>query len=260
MKLKKPCHIGGLSWAKVLSIALLFVLLLYPNGMTGKALIQEESHPRGIVTRGGALRTPGMERGRATPETVRNDRNYIHPLSAGAENPNFQATRLPAGLNSDIVAGDSLQDGPGKLYLPLIFKNFDPALYAIVPNVQGLTQSEAEFAIQNAQLKKGAITQGTSPTVPAGRVRSQTPSAGLYVVKGTAVNLVISTGPAWVNVPDVVGHIRRQLHGLTLDHGAGEQIADGVVAVGRHGNAARRAVVAGEPVAGEVLEIGPDVR
>ena len=54
------------------------------------------------------------------------------------EYPNPQTAQLPAGLASDFWAGDSLQDGPGKLYLPIIFKNFDPALYALVPNVQGL--------------------------------------------------------------------------------------------------------------------------
>jgi hypothetical protein len=50
MNLNKNCLIGGLSWAKVLSFILLFVVLLYPDGMTGKALVQQESYPWGIVT------------------------------------------------------------------------------------------------------------------------------------------------------------------------------------------------------------------
>ena len=127
------------------------------------------------------------------------------------ENPAQQAARMPAGLASDIWAGDSLQDGPwsGKLYLPIIFKNFDPALYALVPNVQGLTQGDAEVAIRAVQLEVGTITQGTSPTVPAGRVMDQDPPAGSYATKGTAVNLVISIGPTMVIVPDVVGNAPR---------------------------------------------------
>ena len=74
----------------------------------------------------------------------------------------------------------------------------------MVPYVLNLTQSEAEAAILAAQLTVGTVTQGTSPTVPAGKVKSQNPADRLYVAKGTAVDLVISTGPAMVNVPDVV--------------------------------------------------------
>jgi RHS repeat-associated protein len=132
------------------------------------------------------------------------------------ENPAQQAARMPAGLASDIVAGGSLQDGPGKLYLPIIFKNYDPALYALVPNVQGLTQSDAGAAIVAANLTVGTITQGTSPTVPVGRVISQNPAAGSYATKGTAVNLVISTGPAMVNVPNVVDRSRTEAEGLIV--------------------------------------------
>ena len=86
MKLKKTFHIGGLSWAKVLSIALLFVVLLYPNGMTGKALIQEESNPLGIDDHRGCLSDSGDGTRPGTPEirTI----TYISPLASGAENPN----------------------------------------------------------------------------------------------------------------------------------------------------------------------------
>ena len=145
MKLKKSFHIGGLSWAKVLSIALFFVVLLYSNGKTGKALIEEGSNPLGIETIGDALRTPAMDRGRATPETLRNDRTFISlPSALKIRTP--QAARLLAGLASDIVAEGPLLNGSGTggLYLPLIHKDFDPAFYAIVPYLQGLTQSEAE--------------------------------------------------------------------------------------------------------------------
>lgn len=98
LNLNKNCPIGGLSRAKVLSIVLLFVVLLYPNGMTGKALIQEGSNPRGIETIGNAFQTPGVEQSRTTPETLRTDRNFISPPASGAEYPNHRATRLLAGL------------------------------------------------------------------------------------------------------------------------------------------------------------------
>jgi hypothetical protein len=51
----------------------------------------------------------------------------------------------------------------------------------------------------------GTITQQASATVPAGSVISQNPVAGTSVAAGSAVALVVSTGPAGVSVPNVVG-------------------------------------------------------
>ena len=68
-----------------------------------------------------------------------------------------------------------------------------PALIS-VPDVVGLTQSEAEAEIIAADLRVGTITWQISTTVPAGSVISQYPEAGTEVNHGTRVNLVISTG------------------------------------------------------------------
>jgi beta-lactam-binding protein with PASTA domain len=74
-----------------------------------------------------------------------------------------------------------------------------------VPNVVGSTQAAATTAIQNAGLVVGTVTTASSSTVPSGDVISETPSAGTMVNAGSAVNLVISSGPAQVAVPNVVG-------------------------------------------------------
>ncbi|MCU0963206.1 MAG: PASTA domain-containing protein, partial [Pirellulaceae bacterium] len=76
---------------------------------------------------------------------------------------------------------------------------------ATVPNVVGLTQAAAATAITNAGLVVGTVTQQSSNAVPAGSVISQNPGAGVSVAAGSGVDLVISTGPAPVNVPNVVG-------------------------------------------------------
>jgi hypothetical protein len=75
----------------------------------------------------------------------------------------------------------------------------------IVPDAVGLTQAAAESAITTAGLTVGTVTLQSSATVPAGNVISQNPLAGVLVSPGTAVNLVVSTGPATVTVPNVVG-------------------------------------------------------
>jgi beta-lactam-binding protein with PASTA domain len=69
-----------------------------------------------------------------------------------------------------------------------------------VPNVVGLTQAAASSAIGAAGLTVGAVTTANSSTVPAGSVISQNPVAASTAAPGSAVALVISSGP-----PPVVG-------------------------------------------------------
>jgi len=79
-----------------------------------------------------------------------------------------------------------------------------PALVA-VPSVVGLTQASAEAAITSAGLSVGTVTMANSDTIPAGNVISQTPIGGTQVTEGSDVDLVISSGPALITVPNVVG-------------------------------------------------------
>ena len=78
------------------------------------------------------------------------------------------------------------------------------------PPVTGLTQAEAEAAIADAGLSVGTVTTEYSDTVPAGRVIRQDPQAGSDLEAGTPVDLVVSLGPAWVTVPNVVGRTQTE--------------------------------------------------
>src|SRR6202022_2945434 len=74
-----------------------------------------------------------------------------------------------------------------------------------VPNVEGLTQAAATTAITAAKLTGGTVTQQTSDTAATGNVISQDPASGSSVAQGSRVNLVISSGPQMVTVPNVEG-------------------------------------------------------
>src|SRR5260221_543937 len=74
-----------------------------------------------------------------------------------------------------------------------------------VPNVVGLTQAAATTAITEAKLKLGKVTQQNSNTVVTGNVISQDPASGGSTAEGSPVNLVVSSGPPMVAVPNVVG-------------------------------------------------------
>ncbi|MEE8124376.1 MAG: PASTA domain-containing protein, partial [Nitrospirales bacterium] len=75
----------------------------------------------------------------------------------------------------------------------------------LVPDVVGQSQSAAQTTLTNAGFTVGTVTTANSNSVPAGNVISQNPTAGQNVAPGTAVDLVVSDGPAPVSVPNVVG-------------------------------------------------------
>ena len=72
-----------------------------------------------------------------------------------------------------------------------------------MPDVSGMSETDAITALTNAKLVLGAITQSDSPTVAKNMVISSDPAANTQVPAGTVVNLVVSTGS--VLIPDVVG-------------------------------------------------------
>lgn len=77
-----------------------------------------------------------------------------------------------------------------------------------VPNLNGLTQSEADASIANAGLVAGNVTQEYSADTSVGTVFRQDPAAGTQEDERSAVGYVISKGappPPQVSVPDVSG-------------------------------------------------------
>ena len=81
-----------------------------------------------------------------------------------------------------------------------------PAGNVVVPNVVGLAQAAASGAIAGAGLAVGTVRTANSSTVPSGSVISENPVAGTSVASGSVVNpSTVSSGPAQVSVPNVVG-------------------------------------------------------
>jgi len=74
-----------------------------------------------------------------------------------------------------------------------------------VPDVRGKNLSEAQNIITQAGLQS-AVTQQNSDTVAANAVIDQSPAAGTAATKGSAVNLVVSSGKTQVAIPDESGH------------------------------------------------------
>jgi len=124
-----------------------------------------------------------------------------------------------------------------------------------VPNVVGDTQAAATTAITGAGLVLGTVTTASSSTAASGNVISESPSAGTSVNSGSAVNIVVSTGPAQVAVPNVVGDT--QAAATTAISGAG--LVAGTVTMASSSTVASGNVISESPTAGTSVNSGSAV-
>jgi beta-lactam-binding protein with PASTA domain len=73
-----------------------------------------------------------------------------------------------------------------------------------VPSVIGKSQDDAVSTLVNAGLRADPVVQVPS-SKPPGTVTGQEPQPGMTIVKGSRVRINVSSGPAEVDVPSVVG-------------------------------------------------------
>jgi beta-lactam-binding protein with PASTA domain len=79
-----------------------------------------------------------------------------------------------------------------------------------VPDVSNLTLEEAGGKVSDASLNLTIENRFYSTTVPAGRVLSQSPAAGVTVRKGWHMRVTESMGPQKATIPDTVGMSERE--------------------------------------------------
>ena len=121
-----------------------------------------------------------------------------------------------------------------------------------VPDLSGMTQADAQVALAAAGLVLGVPTSEPSTTVSVGLVIRQDPLAGTEVDKGSAVNIVLSSGSpspspsptATVAVPDVYGMDATSASSRISDAGL-------FVAVKQKGGSGQQP--------GTVIKVSPDV-
>jgi beta-lactam-binding protein with PASTA domain/predicted Ser/Thr protein kinase len=122
---------------------------------------------------------------------------------------------------------------------------------ATVPDLSNLSQSDAEAALAGVGLVLGVPTPQSSTTVPVGSVISQDPVAGTDVAKGSAVNIVVSSGPPSPSPTPTPTVAVPNVYGMTAAL-ATTQISNAGLAV-----AIKEKGGSGQP-AGTVIKIVPD--
>ena len=85
-----------------------------------------------------------------------------------------------------------------------------------VPSVVGLTQTDAEKSLKDAGFQVSASTK-VSDSLEAGLVLDQTPGKDEQAAKGSTVRIVVSSGAAKVEVPDVTGKTQAEAEKALTD-------------------------------------------
>jgi beta-lactam-binding protein with PASTA domain len=200
--------------------------------------------------------------------TVNSNVNRTVPSVTGLSQADAEAAILAAGLTvGTITPADSTEaDGTvigqtpaaGETATDLSPVNLTvsaPPALITVPSVAGMSQQTASDTIVGAGLSVGAISQQSHETVDAGNVITQSPAAGDGVTAGSAVALVISTGPPPATVPFVGGMTQTE---------ASNAIAAALLTVGAVTSEHSDSVASGRairtsPAAGEIVARGTAV-
>jgi serine/threonine-protein kinase len=129
----------------------------------------------------------------------------------------------------------------------------------VVPDLEGLTVSQAQAALRAAELELGSQIPEASDTIDVDLVIRSEPPVDDEVEPGTRVDIVVSTGPEMVEVPDVssgclsIGGANQLLRPLGLNLEIGEPVPSTPDCP----NPTR--ILGQEPPAGTPVEVGSTV-
>lgn len=147
----------------------------------------------------------------------------------------FDGTRL-------VLESPAWSTHPGGAGLQLEFRVSAITPRVAAPEIRGLDEPAAGAVIVGAGLTVGTVTRANHPSVPAGAVVSQNPSAcDVCVPAGSAVHFVISLGPVTgAAVPDLLDRLDRDLAALDMHRWLARLLRDDLrrvrQAVQRHRN------------------------
>lgn len=123
-----------------------------------------------------------------------------------------------------------------------------------VPVVVGLTLGEAQRAIEDAGLIVGEIERRPDADFAEDVVIASSPVAGVEIGPSIPVDLIVSSGPETITLPEVVDMTERDATALLTDLGLRVTVNEEFAADVTEGN-----VIRTEPVAGEEVQSGDTI-
>lgn len=181
-----------------------FAVLIAALGIVGWSLLRDATPALVHDSPGGtAGKLPHKaERARAVPQEVE------VPAVKGLGEQEARKRLDKAGFKVEVRAEGSSEEDTGKVLeqsvasgkearkgSKIVLTVGDRPEVAKVPDLVGLTYSEAEGALEQAGFLLGGVKEVSSETVPAGVIAAQDPQAGTTLDQGSYVYLTTSIGP-----------------------------------------------------------------
>ncbi|HMF97418.1 MAG TPA: PASTA domain-containing protein, partial [Vicinamibacterales bacterium] len=236
--------VGTVTQASSLTVPAGAVISQTPPGNTETGVVG----PVDLVVSTGAVSVPnvvGLTQSAASA-AITNASLTVGPVTSTS------STTVASGLviSHNPTAGTQVTAGSA---VALVVSSGPPRV--AVPNVVGLTQAAASTAITNAGLTVGTITTASSTTIPSGSVISENPTAGTQIATGSAVALVVSSGPPQATVPNVVGLTQAAASAAITNAG----LVVGVVTNATSTTVAAGSVISQSPNAGVAVPTGSPI-
>jgi len=86
-----------------------------------------------------------------------------------------------------------------------MYWNFTKPRIVIMPNIMQMKASEAQGKLKAINLKMRIVKRQSSDTYTENTILDSNPAAKQEIKEGSTVNVTISSGSRWVDVPDLVG-------------------------------------------------------
>ena len=152
-------------------------------------------------------------------------------------------------LSQEPAAGTMVDEGSAVDYV----LSSGPATVA-VPEVRDLGEGDANAAITDAGLTVSETTSRPNNNVAAGAAITTEPDAGEQVAPGTPVELILSSGPTQVAVPDIVDIKQKAAKTAITDAGLNVGTSSS-----QQDDRPRNTVLSQEPAAGTMVDEGSAV-
>jgi tRNA A-37 threonylcarbamoyl transferase component Bud32 len=207
----KPAASGGATGSttgtprrRTLWVLIPLVVLAGALGMVGWSLFRD-ALPTGVPgAPGGTAGKPEHKDGR-----VPADREVEVPVLKGLSEQEARERLDKAGLQVEVRSRESSEEDAGRVLeqsvaggqsakegSQVVLTVGEGSGVARVPDLVGLTYSEAEGELKQTGFLLGGVQEVSSETVPAGVIASQDPQAGSTLERGSYIYLTTSTGPS----------------------------------------------------------------
>ena len=160
--------------------------------------------------------------------TVAEAQDLLEPLELGAEVIEEFSEDVPKGevINSNPISGEKARRG-GSISL-IISKGKER--YIIPSDLIGKDPADVKLALEELTLEVIGTNEAYDEVVPAGKVVGTDPPAGSSLKRNSEITILVSKGPAPVDVPPIIGTLltdaASELEKLGLSIEATEEVFD----------------------------------